>query len=72
MTTPLRVAHYINQFFAGIGGEEQAPVEHGGVVAHAHLARRRLGQGQAEPLEKREFAAQRGLRRSVGGRRAAW
>ena len=26
MTTPLRVAHYINQFFAGIGGEEQAGV----------------------------------------------
>ena len=26
MTTPLRVAHYINQFFAGIGGEEQANV----------------------------------------------
>jgi betaine reductase len=24
MTTPLRVAHYINQFFAGIGGEERA------------------------------------------------
>src|SRR5262245_40888187 len=24
MTTPLRVAHYINQFFAGIGGEEKA------------------------------------------------
>jgi glycine reductase len=26
MTTPLRVAHYINQFFAGIGGEEHADV----------------------------------------------
>ena len=24
--TPLRVAHYVNQFFAGIGGEEQAGV----------------------------------------------
>ena len=24
MATPLRVAHYINQFFAGIGGEERA------------------------------------------------
>ena len=26
MSTPLRVAHYINQFFAGIGGEEHAGV----------------------------------------------
>lgn len=25
-TTPLRVAHYVNQFFAGIGGEERADV----------------------------------------------
>lgn len=29
MTTPVRVVHYINQFFAGFGGEEAAnrPVE---------------------------------------------
>src|SRR5262245_19611595 len=26
MSTPLRVAHYVNQFFGGIGGEEQAHV----------------------------------------------
>jgi glycine reductase len=26
MSAPLRVAHYVNQFFAGIGGEEQAHV----------------------------------------------
>jgi glycine reductase len=26
MTEPLRVAHYLNQFFAGIGGEERAGV----------------------------------------------
>src|SRR5499426_1938103 len=26
MTEPLRVAHYLNQFFAGIGGEERADV----------------------------------------------
>src|SRR5262249_38364570 len=24
MSTPLRVVHYLNQFFAGIGGEDQA------------------------------------------------
>ena len=27
MTTPLKVVHYLNQFFAGIGGEEKADVE---------------------------------------------
>ena len=27
MTTPLRVVHYVNQFFGGIGGEEQAGVD---------------------------------------------
>ena len=26
MTEPLRVVHYLNQFFGGIGGEEQADV----------------------------------------------
>ena len=26
MSEPLRVAHYLNQFFAGIGGEEHADV----------------------------------------------
>ena len=26
MTTPIRIAHYLNQFFAGIGGEERADV----------------------------------------------
>ena len=26
MSTPLRVVHYVNQFFAGIGGEAQAHV----------------------------------------------
>ena len=26
MSSPLRVVHYINQFFAGVGGEEQAGV----------------------------------------------
>ena len=26
MTSPLSVVHYINQFFAGVGGEEQAGV----------------------------------------------
>ena len=26
MSEPLRVAHYLNQFFAGIGGEERADV----------------------------------------------
>jgi betaine reductase len=26
MSTPLRVVHYVNQFFAGVGGEEQAHV----------------------------------------------
>ena len=26
MNRPLRVVHYVNQFFAGIGGEEQAHV----------------------------------------------
>ena len=39
-TTPLRVAHYVNQFFAGIGGEERADV---GVSARSRRpsARRR-------------------------------
>src|SRR5581483_5927251 len=44
------------------------PVKDGGVIAHAHLTGRRLGQSLAEPLQEREFAAQRGLRRTVGGR----
>jgi glycine reductase complex component B subunit gamma len=26
MATPIRIAHYLNQFFAGIGGEERADV----------------------------------------------
>ena len=26
METPLRVVHYLNQFFAGIGGEEAANI----------------------------------------------
>src|SRR5262245_66596752 len=26
MTSPLRIVHYVNQFFGGIGGEEQAGV----------------------------------------------
>ena len=26
MSDPLRVVHYLNQFFGGIGGEEQADV----------------------------------------------
>ena len=26
MTAPLRVVHYVNQFFGGIGGEDQAHV----------------------------------------------
>ena len=26
MSGPLRVAHYVNQFFAGVGGEEHADV----------------------------------------------
>ena len=26
MSEPLRVVHYVNQFFAGIGGEERAGV----------------------------------------------
>src|SRR5262249_62314519 len=32
MSSPLRVVHYLNQFFGGIGGEEQADV---GVTARA-------------------------------------
>jgi hypothetical protein len=26
MSAPLRVVHYVNQFFAGVGGEEHADV----------------------------------------------
>src|SRR5258706_343335 len=43
MSGPLRVVHYVNQFFGGIGGEDQA---HVGVTAKAGA----VGPGRA--LEK--------------------
>ena len=43
MSQPLRVVHYVNQFFAGIGGEDKADV---GVS----IARRPRGSGR--PLQQ--------------------
>jgi hypothetical protein len=60
----------VDPFGQDVGGEQQPAVEDGGVVAHSHLAGRQLRQGLAEPIQKGEFAAQRGLRRTVGGRAA--
>jgi len=40
MSGPLRVVHYVNQFFGGIGGEEQA---HVGVTVKAGA----VGPGRA-------------------------
>jgi len=54
-----------------VGGEQQTAFEDGGVVADADLTGRRFRQRQAQPLQEREFAAQEGLRRSVG-ETAAW
>ncbi len=48
--TKLRVVHYVNQFFAGIGGEDKAnepPAARAGVVGPGQLLQRVLG-GQAE------------------------
>ena len=36
MSGPLRVVHYVNQFFGGIGGEDQA---HVGVTVKAEIGR---------------------------------
>ncbi|MGH7419279.1 MAG: glycine/betaine/sarcosine/D-proline family reductase selenoprotein B, partial [Candidatus Rokuibacteriota bacterium] len=40
MSSPLRVVHYVNQFFGGIGGEDQA---HAGVTVRAGA----VGPGRA-------------------------
>jgi glycine reductase complex component B subunit gamma len=58
MTTPLRVVHYVNQFFAGIGGEEQA---HVGVSMRAGA----VGPGRA--LEAALGDAARVVATVVGG-----
>jgi hypothetical protein len=53
-----------------VRGKQKAALEHGGVIADPDLAGRRGRQGPAEPLEKRKFAAQAGLRGrlpSLGG-----
>lgn len=47
MSETLRVVHYVNQFFAGIGGEEQAdipPGERSGPVGPGVLLQRLLGE----------------------------
>jgi len=48
MTAPLRVVHYVNQFFGGIGGEDQAHVgvsAREGAVGPGRLLERALGDG---------------------------
>src|SRR5215468_1931398 len=48
MSGPLRVAHYVNQFFGGIGGEDQAHVgvsARAGAVGPGRLLERALGDG---------------------------
>ncbi len=48
MSTPLRVVHYVNQFFAGIGGEDHAHVGvsvRKGVVGPGRLLAEALGDG---------------------------
>jgi glycine reductase len=47
MADPLRVVHYVNQFFAGIGGEEQADVgvsRREGAVGPGRLLEKALGK----------------------------
>jgi len=48
MSAPLRVVHFVNQFFAGIGGEEQAHVGvsvRDGVVGPGRALQQALGDG---------------------------
>jgi len=48
MTAPLRVVHYVNQFFGGIGGEDQAHVgvsAREGAVGPGRLLEKALGEG---------------------------
>src|SRR5262245_7622156 len=48
MSGPLRVVHYLNQFFGGIGGEEQADVgvtARAGSVGPGRLLEKALGDG---------------------------
>ena len=48
MSSPLRVVHYLNQFFGGIGGEEQADVgvtARAGAVGPGRLLEKALGDG---------------------------
>src|SRR5262249_12767632 len=47
MSRPLRVVHYLNQFFAGIGGEDKADVGGsvpGGPVGRGRLLQQALGE----------------------------
>lgn len=52
MTEPLRVVHYVNQFFGGIGGEEAANIppqlKHGPVGPGRALEKALLGRGIVE------------------------
>jgi glycine reductase len=48
MSGPLRVVHYVNQFFGGIGGEEQAGVGvsvKAGAVGPGRALEAALGEG---------------------------
>src|SRR5215470_3725332 len=48
MSGPLRVVHYVNQFFGGIGGEDQAHVAvsaRAGAVGPGRLLEKALGEG---------------------------
>jgi glycine reductase complex component B subunit gamma len=48
MSSPLRVVHYVNQFFGGIGGEDQAHVGvsvHAGAVGPGRILAKALGDG---------------------------
>jgi len=48
MSGPLRVVHYVNQFFGGIGGEDQAHIGvsvRAGAVGPGRLLEKALGEG---------------------------
>lgn len=66
MSSPLRVVHYLNQFFAGIGGEEQAGVGvtvKDGAVGPGRALQTALGEGarvEATIVCGDNFASERG------------
>src|SRR5262245_25895070 len=66
MSGPLRVVHYVNQFFGGIGGEDQPHVGisgKAGAVGPGRAPEKALGEGarvEARLIGGDNFASERG------------